>query len=232
MRRRTLLKTAAALAYGLDRLKERSKIAVYDLGGGTFDLSILELSNGVFQVLATNGNTRLGGEDLDRRLVEFLLARLREAGCPLHPALSPEGAREKLAAADLSVLARLRARGRTATLVATPPLLSPIIWTTIATGRGPEALGPRRLLGMRTPLLAGDERASSINALAFATDGQYLASGHAGGELLVWKRDQAAGKAFRGVHRGGLCHGLPTGPAAARVPVARCPFLNRSARRA
>ena len=50
----------------LDKLKERSKIAVYDLGGGTFDLSILELNAGVFQVLSTNGNTRLGGDDLDR----------------------------------------------------------------------------------------------------------------------------------------------------------------------
>jgi molecular chaperone DnaK len=65
--------TAAALAYGLDKLKEKSKIAVYDLGGGTFDLSILELHEGVFQVLATNGNTRLGGEDLDKRLVDFLV---------------------------------------------------------------------------------------------------------------------------------------------------------------
>jgi molecular chaperone DnaK len=64
--------TAAALAYGLDKLKEKSKIAVYDLGGGTFDLSILELNEGVFQVLATNGNTRLGGDDLDRRIVDFL----------------------------------------------------------------------------------------------------------------------------------------------------------------
>jgi molecular chaperone DnaK len=64
--------TAAALAYGLDKLREKSKIAVYDLGGGTFDLSILELNEGVFQVLATNGNTRLGGDDLDRRLVDFL----------------------------------------------------------------------------------------------------------------------------------------------------------------
>src|SRR3954454_16826088 len=67
--------TAAALAYGLDRLKEKSKIAVYDLGGGTFDLSILELSNGVFQVLSTNGNTRLGGDDLDRALVAELAER-------------------------------------------------------------------------------------------------------------------------------------------------------------
>jgi molecular chaperone DnaK len=68
--------TAAALAYGLNRLREKSKIAVYDLGGGTFDLSILELSEGVFQVLATNGNTRLGGDDLDKRIVEWLLDRI------------------------------------------------------------------------------------------------------------------------------------------------------------
>jgi molecular chaperone DnaK len=72
--------TAAALAYGLDRLKEKSKIAVYDLGGGTFDLSILELNEGVFQVLATNGNTRLGGDDLDRRVVEFWAGKIQEAG--------------------------------------------------------------------------------------------------------------------------------------------------------
>src|ERR1035438_5800280 len=70
--------TAAALAYGLD--KPKSKIAVYDLGGGTFDLSILELNEGVFQVLSTNGNTRLGGDDLDRRLVDFLVEKIREAG--------------------------------------------------------------------------------------------------------------------------------------------------------
>ena len=61
--------TAAALAYGLDKLKSKSKIAVYDLGGGTFDISILELDNGVFQVLATNGNTRLGGDDIDAALI-------------------------------------------------------------------------------------------------------------------------------------------------------------------
>src|SRR5258706_2062465 len=71
--------TAAALAYGLDRLKEKSKVAVYDLGGGTFDLSILELNEGVFQVLATNGNTRFGGDDLDRRIVEFLVEALKRS---------------------------------------------------------------------------------------------------------------------------------------------------------
>jgi molecular chaperone DnaK len=61
--------TAAALAYGLDRLGEKSKIAVYDFGGGTFDLSILELNNGLFEVLATNGNTRLGGDDIDEAIL-------------------------------------------------------------------------------------------------------------------------------------------------------------------
>ena len=62
--------TAAALAYGLDKLRSQAKIAVYDLGGGTFDLSILELNEGVFQVLATNGNTALGGDDIDQALLE------------------------------------------------------------------------------------------------------------------------------------------------------------------
>ncbi len=61
--------TAAALAYGLDKLRDRSKIAVYDFGGGTFDISILELNQGVFQVLSTNGDTRLGGDDIDAALI-------------------------------------------------------------------------------------------------------------------------------------------------------------------
>ena len=87
--------TAAALAYGLDKLKEQAKIAVYDLGGGTFDLSILELNEGVFQVLATNGNTRLGGDDLDKRLIDFLVKQISLAG-------GPE------ATHDLPMLARIR----------------------------------------------------------------------------------------------------------------------------
>ncbi len=74
--------TAAALAYGLDKLQDHARVAVYDLGGGTFDLSILELSAGVFQVLATNGNTRLGGDDLDKRIVDSLIGRIRKAGGP------------------------------------------------------------------------------------------------------------------------------------------------------
>ena len=68
--------TAAALAYGLDKLGEHSRVAVYDLGGGTFDLSILEIQDGVFQVLATHGDTRLGGDDLDALILRRVTDRL------------------------------------------------------------------------------------------------------------------------------------------------------------
>ena len=64
--------TAAALAYGLDKKKEAKTIAVYDLGGGTFDISILEIGDGVFEVKSTNGDTFLGGEDFDMKLVTYL----------------------------------------------------------------------------------------------------------------------------------------------------------------
>ncbi len=70
--------TAAALAYGFGKQKEE-KIAVYDLGGGTFDISVLELSDGVIEVLATAGNTFLGGEDFDRRLVTHILDEFKNA---------------------------------------------------------------------------------------------------------------------------------------------------------
>ena len=94
--------TAAALAYGLDKLKSRAKIAVFDFGGGTFDVSILELNGGVFEVLSTNGNTRLGGDDIDAALVAWLKAkgdwkesagldaRLREAAIAAKHRLSTE----------------------------------------------------------------------------------------------------------------------------------------------
>lgn len=75
--------TAAALAYGLERL-QHGRIAVYDLGGGTFDVSVLQIGDGVIEVLATNGNTYLGGEDFDRRIVQDLLRRfLAETGIDL-----------------------------------------------------------------------------------------------------------------------------------------------------
>jgi molecular chaperone DnaK len=70
--------TAAALAYGLDKKKANSTIAVYDLGGGTFDISILEIGDGVFEVKSTNGDTFLGGEDFDMRLVEYLATEFKK----------------------------------------------------------------------------------------------------------------------------------------------------------
>jgi molecular chaperone DnaK len=72
--------TAAALAYGLDKVKDSAteRIAVYDLGGGTFDISILELNAGVFEVKSTNGDTFLGGEDFDQRLIDYLAKRFAE----------------------------------------------------------------------------------------------------------------------------------------------------------
>ncbi|WP_097033832.1 molecular chaperone DnaK [Clostridium tertium] len=64
--------TAAALAYGLDKMDTNQKIFVYDLGGGTFDVSILELGDGVFEVLSTNGDTKLGGDDFDQRIMDYI----------------------------------------------------------------------------------------------------------------------------------------------------------------
>ena len=67
--------TAAALAYGLDKTERKNqKILVYDLGGGTFDVSILEIGDGVFEVLSTAGDTRLGGDDFDNRIIDLLIA--------------------------------------------------------------------------------------------------------------------------------------------------------------
>ena len=70
--------TAAALAYGLDKKKINKKIAVYDLGGGTFDISILELGDGVFEVKSTNGDTFLGGEDFDNTIVDYLVNEFKK----------------------------------------------------------------------------------------------------------------------------------------------------------
>ncbi|MBP5435575.1 molecular chaperone DnaK [bacterium] len=70
--------TAAALAYGIDKKGKDMKIAVYDLGGGTFDISILELGDGVFEVLSTNGDTFLGGEDFDQRIIEYLVSEFKK----------------------------------------------------------------------------------------------------------------------------------------------------------
>ena len=70
--------TAAALAYGMDKEDTDQKIMVYDLGGGTFDVSILDIGDGVFEVLATSGNNRLGGDDFDNRLVDYVLEQIKK----------------------------------------------------------------------------------------------------------------------------------------------------------
>ena len=69
--------TAAALAYGLDKDKSNHKVMIYDLGGGTFDVSILEIGDGVFEVLATNGNNMLGGDDFDKRIMDYLVEEFK-----------------------------------------------------------------------------------------------------------------------------------------------------------
>ena len=70
--------TAAALAYGMDKEQDQ-KILIYDLGGGTFDVSILDIGDGVFEVLATNGNTHLGGDDFDQRIIDYLLSEFKKS---------------------------------------------------------------------------------------------------------------------------------------------------------
>ena len=69
--------TAAALAYGLDKDANNHKVMIYDLGGGTFDVSILEIGDGVFEVLATNGNNMLGGDDFDKRIMDYLVSEFK-----------------------------------------------------------------------------------------------------------------------------------------------------------
>merc|ERR1711941_197233 len=69
--------TAAALAYGIDKLDKHQTVLVYDLGGGTFDVSILDLADGTFEVVSTSGNNRLGGDDFDQKIIDFLVAEFK-----------------------------------------------------------------------------------------------------------------------------------------------------------
>ncbi len=88
--------TAAALAYGLDKLLTKAKIAVYDLGGGTFDISILELDKGIFQVLATSGNTHLGGDDVDAALIAAYQSQMESPASPQAAALRADWQKREL----------------------------------------------------------------------------------------------------------------------------------------
>ena len=71
--------TAAALAFGMDKEDQDQKIMIYDLGGGTFDVSILDIGDGVFEVLATNGNTHLGGDDFDQKIIDYLVSEFKKS---------------------------------------------------------------------------------------------------------------------------------------------------------
>ncbi len=104
--------TAAALAYGLDR-KAEGTFVVYDLGGGTFDVSILKLKDGVFEVLATGGDTRLGGDDLDRAIAEWLLAQVGVDPKTLSP-------KQVLAAVDAASAAKIQISLRDRVIVTLP----------------------------------------------------------------------------------------------------------------
>ena len=108
--------TAAALAYGLDKAQTGQKVAVYDLGGGTFDVSILELNDGIFQVLATAGDTHLGGDDLDQALAALLLAQagITDAdGSTFRRAVREAEAAKRRLTDDLSTTLSVELGGRT-----------------------------------------------------------------------------------------------------------------------
>merc|ERR1712228_1039685 len=70
--------TAAAIAYGMDKKEGEKNILVFDLGGGTFDVTLLTIDNGVFEVLATNGDTHLGGEDFDQRIMQYFIKMIKK----------------------------------------------------------------------------------------------------------------------------------------------------------
>jgi Fe-S protein assembly chaperone HscA len=126
--------TAASLAYGLDQRKQGT-IAVYDFGGGTFDISILKLSEGIFEVLSTSGDTHLGGDDIDEQMIRLVLGELRQApGSHGVPAIRKAvvRAKEELSAADLTeiVIDSLNYR-RTMTRAEFNTLIKPIVDRTL-----------------------------------------------------------------------------------------------------
>ena len=118
--------TAAALAYGLDKKKDET-IAVYDLGGGTFDISVLEVGEGVVEVKSTNGDTHLGGDDFDHKIIDWLVDEFKKAeGIDLlegpHGPAAPEGSRRRRPRSNCR--RRWRPRSRCRSSAATPPVPS------------------------------------------------------------------------------------------------------------
>ena len=130
--------TAASLAYGLQE-RRHGTIAVYDFGGGTFDISILKLSDGIFEVLSTNGDTHLGGDDIDEQLIRFVLADLKlDESTPSLPAIraGAKKAKEDLSSADNAEIAvESLAYRRRITRAEFDKLIEPIVERTLKSCR-------------------------------------------------------------------------------------------------
>ena len=130
--------TAASLAYGLQE-RRHGTIAVYDFGGGTFDISILKLSDGIFEVLSTNGDTHLGGDDIDEQLIRFVLADLKlDESTPSLPAIraGAKKAKEDLSSADSAEIAvESLAYRRRITRAEFDKLIEPIVERTLKSCR-------------------------------------------------------------------------------------------------
>ena len=108
--------TAAALAYGIDKTDKEMKVLVYDLGGGTFDVSVLDIADGTFEVLATSGDNKLGGDDWDHVIVDWLVAKIKEAN-------SFDPTKEKMAMQrlkDAAEKAKIELSGQATTTISLP----------------------------------------------------------------------------------------------------------------
>jgi len=172
--------TAATLAYGLDKLDERSRVAVYDLGGGTFDLSVLEMHDGVFQVLATLGDTRLGGDDLDEAIGRWIAARSGRCW----DGLTLEGRVRLLAAAES---AKIELGERAETMVRLPFF--------DAAGNLEQAVERRQLDELAAPLLERTRRLCA-RALSDAGPGGLDAAVLVGGSTRLAAVRVLAGEIF------------------------------------
>ncbi len=147
--------TAAALAYGLDNLDKEQYVLVYDLGGGTFDVSVLEMFDGVLDVKASAGNNRLGGEDFDRRIVEYLMQIFeREHGVSLR--------------GDLKALARLRAASEAAKCELSTKDVSPILLPFLGSSEGSPLALETELSREQLELLIDDLIRSTLEPIDIA----------------------------------------------------------------
>ena len=124
--------TAAALAYGIDKTNKDMKIAVFDLGGGTFDISILDFGGGVFEVLSTNGDTHLGGDDFDQVIIDWLVDEFRrDEGADLKgDPMAMQRLKEAAEKAKIELSSSTSTEINLPYITATAPVLSSSSWLT------------------------------------------------------------------------------------------------------